>query len=306
MAALEITTMAGCPLLCTFCPQDRLKASYGKNNKYLRVDQFKPVLQKIPKHCRIDFSGMSEPWANPWATQMLGHALERGYSVAIYTTLHGMSSIDADRVIELIKAYRRQVEGVCLHLPDASGNMRGWKYSPEYEAVLRKFLDLGTHSKLREFEVMTMDGNGRIHEGLEHLGIRLERFTGISRAGSLNLSAVGTQKIQFPQQHETPVSCASTPVYDHNVMLPNGDVVLCCMDYSLKHVIGNLFTQSYEDLFSSKEMNMIRTENAKSGFSKCTICRSCDNVVQRDSRFFFSLKGARQTARRLRSWVNEK
>jgi len=25
-----------------------------------------------------------------------------------------------------------------------------------------------------------------------------------------------------------------------NVLLPNGDVVLCCMDYGLDHILGNL------------------------------------------------------------------
>ena len=31
MPTMEITTMVGCPLMCTFCPQDGLKNSYGKD-----------------------------------------------------------------------------------------------------------------------------------------------------------------------------------------------------------------------------------------------------------------------------------
>lgn len=51
------------------------------------------------------------------------------------------------------------------------------------------------------------------------------------------------------------------------------------MDYSLKHRIGNLFRQNYHDLFLSPELAHVRAENAKPAFSRCSICKSCDNVV---------------------------
>ena len=43
-----------------------------------------------------------------------------------------------------------------------------------------------------------------------------------------------------------PVGCLEK-LY-HNVVLPNGDVSLCCMDYGLEHIIGNLLDQEYEDV----------------------------------------------------------
>ena len=51
--------------------QDTLRGLYGKNTKYFSLDDYKTVLGKVPKHVRIDFSGMAEPWANPDATAML-------------------------------------------------------------------------------------------------------------------------------------------------------------------------------------------------------------------------------------------
>ena len=303
MPVLEITTMAGCPLSCSFCPQDKLKSAYGKGNKYLALEQFKAVLRKIPPHVQIDFSGMSEPWANPEATEMLSHALQRGHSIAVYTTLYGMTLDDADRTIDLLSAHRERIKIFCLHLPDRAGNMRGWKHSSEHETVLKKFLDFGKRGILRKFEAMTMDEHGAVHKDLEHLGITLGKWTGISRAGSLDVAAIGGQKLHHSPRNANPVSCASTPDYDHNVMLPNGDVVLCCMDYSLKHVIGNLFEQDYEELFASAEMDRIRAGNAAAGYSKCTICKSCDNVLQHGYGFLFSAQGVRQTVRRLHRWA---
>ena len=65
MSALEITTLIGCPLACTFCPQDALSRSYGTSSRMMSLDTFKKCIDKIPPHVRIDFSGMSEPFVNP-------------------------------------------------------------------------------------------------------------------------------------------------------------------------------------------------------------------------------------------------
>ena len=275
--------MIGCPLRCTFCPQDALKDAYGHGDKLLSLANFKIILDKIPLHVRIDFSGMAEPWANPSATDMLEHALIRGFQVAVYTTLSGMSIDDATRVIGFMERYRPQFEEVVIHVPDASGNMRGWRNSDEYGRVLARFLALqqrGRHESRRVY-VMTMDASGRVHGDLHlrHLGVRFERWYGHSRAGSLDPAIAQRIGAQSALHHECAVSCASTPFYDQNVLLPNGDVVLCCMDYSLKHRIGNLLRQNYSDLFLSPELTRLRADNARPEFSKCSICKSCHNVV---------------------------
>src|SRR5262245_50873396 len=116
MPSLEITTMVGCPLMCTFCPQDKLRGAYGDNKKSMSVSDFAFMLAKVPTHVRIDFSGMSEPWANPECTKMLTHALAKEFKVAIYTTLYGME--DWSAVAQLLKKHEEQVELVVLHLPD--------------------------------------------------------------------------------------------------------------------------------------------------------------------------------------------
>src|SRR5262245_3450585 len=140
MPTLEFTLMVGCPLKCTFCPQDSLRKLYGDRPKYLSLQDFKTILGKVPKHVRIDFSGMAEPWANPDATEMLRHALTMGYTLAIYTTLYGMTADDGAAVLGLLKQHAAQIEVLCLHLPDRNGNMRGWRYDETYEANLRHFV----------------------------------------------------------------------------------------------------------------------------------------------------------------------
>ena len=229
---------------------------------------------------RIDFSGMAEPWANPDCTRMLRYTLESGFKVAVYTTLYGITETEGNEIIGLLRANAPLVDIVCLHLPDANENMRGWKFSEEWQNVFINFVALAKEGTIPRFEVMTMDGSGQLHGALAHLTIRLGRWFGHSRAGALADDAAKSQSFfKPPPSHTSAVTCSMTPFYDHNVMLPNGDVVLCCMDYNLKHIIGNLFTQSYSDLFTGEGLNRLRIDNMTPGQSKCSICKSCDWAV---------------------------
>jgi hypothetical protein len=278
MPSLEFTLMVGCPLKCTFCPQDRLRGIYGRATKYFSPADFTTVLGRIPLHVRIDFSGMAEPWANPDATAMLRLTLERGYTVAIYTTLYGMSAEEGPVVVDLLRRHAAQVEVLCLHLPDRNGNMRGWRYDAEYEANLRAFLALGLSRVLPRFEAMTMDAAGAVHADLDHLAIRLGTWTGHTRAGNVSDGDVAGQTLEGKPEHHSAVACSFTPFYDQNVVLPNGDVVLCCMDYSLQHRIGNLLEQDYYAMFASGGLAALLAENMRPRFSTASLCKTCDRA----------------------------
>ncbi len=283
MSSMEITTMVGCPLMCTFCPQDPLKKAYGKDSdKYMSLENFATILGRIPKHVRIDFSGMAEPWANPDTTKMLEMALQQGRLVGVYTTLYGITVEDSQRIVELLAQHVNQVAVLCLHLPDDNMNMRGYKGSDEYRQVFKNVLTMVANGAfpMAKFQAMTMDKSGHVHRDLQDILPQLGPWNGHARAGSLERQEVektGARKAPF---NHFPLSCASTPFYDHNVVLPNGDVVLCCMDYALKHIVGNLLRDDYWNIFTSPEMTKIRLENQKPEFSKCTLCKTCENVVK--------------------------
>lgn len=278
MPVIELTTMIGCPLMCSICPQDKLIKTY-KDDKYLKLKDLQIILQKIPKYVRIDFSGMSEPWANNECTNMFQYVLESGYDVGIYTTLVGMTTTDTNRFIDLVYKYNSQIKVLCIHLPDKHGNMRGWKYTEDYKYSLLNAIKL---QNFPFFQAMTMNKNAEIHDDIKQFNIKLvdwnTNWLGHTRANSLTINSQNRNEIYLHTDHQNPVSCASTPFYDHNVLLPNGDVVLCCMDYSLKHIIGNLLKDDYDNLYLSNELIKIMKVNKKVTHSKCSICKSCDNA----------------------------
>ena len=159
---MELTTMIGCPLMCTFCPQDNLRTEYGDGTKYMSQTDLTKMLVKLPKNTRIDFSGMSEPWANPDCTAMLEEVLYMGFDVAIYTTLYGMK--DPQRVKKVLEDHKSQVKVLMLHLPDAKKNMKGWKMTTEWMNAFEVFMTIEL-----PMGAMTMDSSGYVAEELRHL-----------------------------------------------------------------------------------------------------------------------------------------
>ncbi|NDB84104.1 MAG: hypothetical protein EB127_15510 [Alphaproteobacteria bacterium] len=275
---LEITTMIGCPLMCNFCPQDNLRDAYGTEDpKYMSLETFKTALGKIPSNTRIDFSGMSEAWVNPACTDMLEYALSKKHNVAVYSTLYNWTVETARQVESLFYQYKTQVEVFSVHFPDEYGNMKGWKYSDEWVEVFRIITTAVQNAGIK-LEAMTMSDHGRIHKDLQHLGIQLYNWFGHDRAGSLNKEQVKAQPVNFIEKHERPVRCSKTINYDQHVLLPNGDVALCCMDYNTKHILGNLTTDSYQDLFTGPGMISLLKENTKICYSSASLCKSCTDA----------------------------
>ncbi len=248
---LEFTTVSSCAVNCSYCPQGVLGDAY-KGPRHLRLREFRKVVDTLPVDVIIHFSGFVEPWLNPECTEMLEYALSLGRRVAVYTTTIGMAVVvdEARMVADLLTKHTDLVDHVCIHLPDVDGNM---PRKPKPEAI-------EAFRSVPRVEWMSMGAP------VEAPGA-MNEWNPIDRAGNL----AGKQLPLV--RHVGPIRCSYTPTYEHNVMLPNGDVVLCCMDYQLRHPVGNLFRQSWDELHVERER--IRQANLTGGD---TICRRCSGA----------------------------
>lgn len=220
---LEITTVIGCPMECKFCPQNRLLEAYNSPTQRLSFDNFKKAIDKIPRAVRIDFSGMAEPWLNQECTKMVLYTHQRGHPIAIYTTAVGMSLEDVNKLSEI------PFEKFVLHLPDLHGNAK--------IPVNKTYKEVVAQLKSPDIEVMTM---GTIHPEIFPIYGHVKQMRMHSRAGNVK------DLIQY--DHGPGAICKYPDGNRHNVLLPNGQIIGCCMDYSMEHILGNLFEQTYEDI----------------------------------------------------------
>lgn len=267
---MEFTTSIpkkGCVVDCVYCPQRILERSYVDEERYLTLDNFKRAVDKLPQNVRVTFAGFTEPWLNKDCTDMLLYAHEKGHPIAVFTTGIGMKVEDVYRIKNV--PYDLGPNGrFVLHLPD---NERKAKHpiTKNYIEVLEAFKEV--HHEINGFYTMAM---GTVHDEVKHLFPEAVVPAFWSRAGNLVGEAMLKPELLNIQNEyktiyhgEEPRTCGCDEHLYHNIMLPNGDVSLCCMDYSLKFIIGNLFEQSYEEIAPKPQ-------------SCFDMCRFCENGVK--------------------------
>ncbi|SDJ48596.1 Iron-sulfur cluster-binding domain-containing protein [Pedobacter sp. ok626] len=220
---------------------------------------FVNCIESVPLNVDISFSGYAEPWLNDNCTNMVESALAKGHGVKIFTTLVGMNPSDAERIMAL------PLKRIVIHLAD-DGSFMKVKMSKKYLEVLEIFLK-AKHPKLSFMSI------GRVNE--EILKVLPQKQVGyhalISRAGNVN------QDIIIPPAYlEGPIICSAERLY-RNVLLPNGDVTLCCMDFGREHVIGNLLVNKYKDIHKTLEFRKVISLMA--GEEGKLLCRNCEFAI---------------------------
>lgn len=269
MAHMEITTGIGCRIQCKFCPQPLLIDNYQEKNQIdeitwgnpalMSFENFKISIDKIPKHVEIHFSGFFEPWLNPECTKMLLYAHETGHTTQVFTTLVGMTLSDVEQFKHI------PFKKFSIHLPDVD-KFAKIAITKNFLDVLRKILS----SKIRHLHCMSM---GKLPDIIQReIGINLYRPHYMhDRAGTGDFGDKTAKKFG-------PLICSRASkngvnTLDENVLLPNGDVGLCCMDYGTNYVIGNLLNSDYDSLFQGEKFQEI-LEKLDSEDSDI-MCRTC-------------------------------
>jgi hypothetical protein len=71
----------------------------------------------------------------------------------------------------------------------------------------------------------------------------------------------------------------STTRLDHNILLPNGDLVLCCSDWSLTCVVGSLARASYQEIIENSPV-LAAVRRGLDDDSQDILCRQCALAVR--------------------------
>lgn len=268
---LEVSTIMGCSVNCKFCPQDvMLKTYYEKNRnrqRIMTIDDFGVILEHTPQECIIDFSGMTEPFNNPYCLEMIKMACEAGRKVYLFTTL---AEVDEKTVDELLKL---PVYYVTLHVADC----RGYAYIPTTEAYYRNLEKVISAVKADgtpfiDFVNAQTDPDERVAEIVKG---KYEVMRSVqNRAG--NVKEEGAQHREKNIGADEKIKCCFCgDDISNNVVLPDGTLLICNMDYGMKHVLGNLYEEDYDSIRSKGELQrVIRAMNCEEEMDEL-LCRSC-------------------------------
>lgn len=211
---LEITTQIGCSVACLkHCPQELIVKNY-RGNKVMSLEQFKGFIRTVPEDIPIFFSGLSEPFQNQDAVDMITWAHHvAGHEVSVFSTLTGLTPHDAQRLCRI------PISKFVLHLPDAYGNAK-IKITPDY-----------------------LESLGKILTGIEHIEFMSMGWNFVSN----RCEDMARGKITERKQGRRLCNFLESPAYQ---LLPNGDVFFCCMVRGLTERVGSLHESTYPDLAS--------------------------------------------------------
>jgi len=248
MNILEVTTnVIGCTNKCACCPQHSLVSNYH-GTEYLDVDSFRTILKNLPTEIQVDFSGYSEPFLNPLCCHLIELASSFGYHIRLFTTLVGIKSQDLTRLSGTSIHYVR------FHLPD---EIQFRYYEPTWLKFYDKFMELELPC---DYGYMALgDVSKSLQKQMTARGVSVIETTVLNSRGGLVAEVIPkTGNLYCTGQR-----------WHYNVLLPNGDVQLCCMDYGLKHKLGNLMTHSYHEIYQEGERAMIADHSQM-------ICSHCE------------------------------
>lgn len=263
LRVMEITTQIGCRNRCVYCPQPVFITAYSRRSHLLSkmsFETFQTCVDKMPRDVDIHFGAFTEPWLNPACTKMVLYAAQKGHKIAVFTTLVGMDLSD----IDLLKSVL--FKGFYIHLPSAEG----------YEKIL---LDENYFKLLRAVSDSGIDKifyhvHGGIRDELKLLlgSKKIDCWDTHTRAGNVKNGN------DHPLERKRGIiGCKKNPYLYQNILLPNGDVVLCCMDFGMRHILGNLLVSGYESLFQSEEF--LKVKKGQQDESLDILCRHCDGYA---------------------------
>jgi hypothetical protein len=274
-ASLEVTTLVGCSNACSHCPQEQLIKNYpaSPSTRMLRLEDFKTCLEKVPREVRIDFSGMAEPWLNPDCTSMVKYAHALGFSMSVYTTTVGMSMRDIDELEAIPFSH------FVVHLAGARTRSK----IPHDREMIEK-LDRLQRSRIACLQFRSIgEPHPELVSGLRGPVTQTRVFWRAGNLPAARAAGLALKKDGFNPRRMQPGRLRCSRVegveLNRNVLLPNGDVVLCCMDYSLEHRLGNLLDEPYDHLFQSEEYSRVRAGQQLESTILCRFCEAAELVT---------------------------
>ena len=269
---IEITNT--CNLDCHFCPK------HHRARRQLSAEEFDLLTDKVQgKVCFLYFHLMGEPLLHPLLPQFITMAREKGFKTVLTsngTLLH--------RAMNLLDTLPHKVQ-LSLHSHESNARGELSSYMEEVMTFATQAAAKGTCIVLRLWNQGGRDKeNEQVMDYIAQYVPRpwKERPDGFRLCDNLYLEF--DRKFEWPSAEPTSnkreVFCKA--LIKQIGILSDGSLVPCCLDHNGDVILGNLFTQSLEEILSSP-----RAQAMIEGFQHHTaseaLCQNCESALVRNS-----------------------
>lgn len=262
---VEITNL--CNKNCSFCPGTK------REPKMLSIEEFQFILNQLHGITEyIYLHVMGEPLLHPHLAELIRCGTEAGFHIGITTN----GTLLKKREKELLSSGVYKVN-ISVHSFEEGSE-------EAYLTYLNECFDFADHSsKAGILTILRLWNQGHDHGRNEDILARLkERFPQDWHYGKRGIRIRPKFHLEYGERFDWPdmekeeqgeeVFCYG--LKDHFSILSNGTVVPCCLDREGEIALGNIFTDSIEELLQSG-----RVKEIQQGFRqrKATeeLCRKC-------------------------------
>ncbi|CAN5602882.1 radical SAM protein [soil metagenome] len=286
--SISIEPTTSCNLRCPECPSGL--RSFTRPTGMLKDDLFKKVIDQLsPTLSYLTFYFQGEPYLNPKFLDMVQYASSKGIYTATSTNAHYLDEENAKKTI---------ASGLDRLIISIDGTEQETYQSYRVGGKLEKVIE-GTKNILRlrkemksktphvVFQFLVVRPNEHqvpeVHALAKELGVdRVALKTAQIYDYKNGSDLIPTQdKYSRYQREENGLFSIKNELMNHCwkmwhscVITWDGKVVPCCFDKDAHYVMGDLSTQSFEEVWNSKQYNEFRSSLLRSR-SEIEMCKNC-------------------------------
>jgi MoaA/NifB/PqqE/SkfB family radical SAM enzyme len=251
----DIELSSVCNLHCNICPREKIvRAEHFLSEKNVDI-----LVKWLPCRCNIMFSGMGEPLMHPHCIDVINQLASNGRIIGI--TTNGQLLND-DKIERLVNS---KINFLQISLNQLDND----KYKKITNAENSKLLDnikKVVSQKPDKLEIqlsfideeMPLEEKNKIKMYCDNFGVRCFIKSMHNRGGYLDYSRPKSNIIKYACclfAQFTFISC-------------DGNILSCCHDIESKNIIGNIKTDSFEDVIT-KKISIIKNNK---WFNQCPLC----------------------------------
>lgn len=242
----------------------------------MTFDRFKIIIDKLIQKTNIRrlSLNMGEPFMNKYIFRMISYAKRKGFFVYISTNGQLMTE---DYIINTIKtrvdALKFSIEG---YTPEMYKNIRiGGDFEKVFHNVvlMKQLRDRVKSSLYIWISTILMKGNENLLEFIKFWGPYCDEIEYTNPGDHIGL--VDNSGISLSDKWHLRRSCPQIKPFRELDVLSNGDVVICCVDFHAKCVLGNLLEQDFDDIWQSEKMTDIREKAYTNRTNEIDTCKNC-------------------------------
>jgi radical SAM protein with 4Fe4S-binding SPASM domain len=272
LTSLIIEPTNTCNLRCTFC---YVTEGMNRPEGFMDLDLFKKVVDDVPDLEHLCMHNWGEPLLHKGIFDMFHYAHRAGVEHIVMNT-NGtlMTSRVIQRIVDSpLSIIRFSIDGS----PETFKRTRGVELEKIEKNILRLKDEIAWHQSNLQIGVVFTVEEETWEDADDYIGY-WERIVDQVR--------LQPKLTRAPREDLCPEPFGKD--YGKLVVLWDGRVIPCCVDYNAQLQLGHASTDSVLELWQGLEIKRLRQQHAEGDFpGTCADCNECD-TVKTEKRFFYT------------------